>query len=93
MIPVIGNSAKKATAFFFAEQTTTSLKNAIAKFETLLFDSNFIRRHAEKFDEIVFIDKIRNFVVSTNSRGRQTHKVDKVVHHDLTSLNSHSELL
>ena len=93
MIPVIGTSAKKATAFFFAEQTVESLKSAIAKFETLTFDPHFIRRHAEKFDEMVFIDKIRNFVISTNNRLRQPQKVDKIVRHDLTSLNSHSETL
>lgn len=90
MIPVIGNSAKKATAFFFAEQTVNSLKNAIAKFETLRFDSNFIRMHAEKFDELVFIDKIRNFVTSTVHNGRPASRVEKVVHHNLTSIKSHS---
>src|SRR5205085_11078094 len=50
MIPVTGNFEKKATAVFFGEQTTSSLKKAIFQFEALNFDPQFIRKHAERFD-------------------------------------------
>lgn len=61
MIP-FEDDASKATAVFFNEQTSESLIDAIRQFETLSFDSKFIRRHAEKFDESVFIRKIQQFV-------------------------------
>lgn len=58
------NNAKTSTAYFFYEQTVEALKNAIMEFEKLEFDSNFIRQHAEKFDEERFINKIREYVYS-----------------------------
>ncbi len=61
MIPYT-DDAKKATSIFFDTQTSQSLKEAVQKFETLTFDPGFIRQHAEKFDESVFITKIQNFV-------------------------------
>ncbi|TKC01101.1 glycosyltransferase family 4 protein [Pedobacter cryophilus] len=61
MIPYT-DDAKKATALFFMDQEVESLINAVRKFESLKFDSNFIRRHAENFDEPIFISKIRNFI-------------------------------
>ncbi|MBL4674913.1 MAG: glycosyltransferase, partial [Mucilaginibacter sp.] len=63
MIPYT-NDASKATAVFFDEQTTSSLKGAIADFEELNFDPQFIRAHAETFDETAFVNKIRSFVVN-----------------------------
>jgi glycosyltransferase involved in cell wall biosynthesis len=62
MIPYQGD-ASQCTALFFNEQTEESLANAIEKFETLTFDLQFIRNHAEKFDEPIFIEKIRTFVL------------------------------
>lgn len=62
MIPYNGKNIESSTAFFFEEQTSNSLIKAINEFETLNFNSHFIRNHAEKFDENVFIQKIRNFV-------------------------------
>ena len=50
------------TGLFFKEQTTDSLVEAIKKFETMSFDKKELRAHAEKFDESVFKEKIRQFV-------------------------------
>jgi glycosyltransferase involved in cell wall biosynthesis len=61
MIPY-ENDLENATALFFYEQTSEALVSAVRKFETISFDSAFIRKHAESFDEGVFIKKIRNFV-------------------------------
>lgn len=74
MIPVTSNFEKKATAVFFGEQTIDSLKKAILQFEALQFDAQYIRKHAEKFDESVFVDKIRNFVFSTYKTYHQSSK-------------------
>ncbi|NCD72403.1 glycosyltransferase [Mucilaginibacter agri] len=65
-------NASKATSVFFSEQTVESLKTAINTFETLIFDSNFIRKHAESFDENQFVSKIRSFV-STAYINNQVH--------------------
>jgi len=62
MIPYEGDSLK-ATAVFFDEQTKESLTAAVKTFETLNFDPNFIRSHAESFDESAFVSKIRQFVI------------------------------
>jgi glycosyltransferase involved in cell wall biosynthesis len=61
MIPY-QDDASKATAIFFKEQTTESLIAAIHQYETLNFDPLFIRNHAEKYDESVFIKNIQQFV-------------------------------
>jgi glycosyltransferase involved in cell wall biosynthesis len=63
MIPYTGN-ALEATAVFFHEQTKESLTKAIGLFEELTFDPSFIRAHAEMFDEEIFIEKIRSFVMN-----------------------------
>lgn len=63
MIPYTNNEST-CTAVFFNEQTEESLLEAIQKFETLKFDSTFIRSHAEKFDEPIFVEKIKSFVLS-----------------------------
>lgn len=62
-IPV-GQDASQATALFFADQTVASLTEAIDRFERLEqeFDAHFIRRHAEEFDEALFIEKIQQLV-------------------------------
>ncbi len=54
--------ASKSTALFFYEQSPASLIEAIEKFESLSFDSEFIRAHAENFDEKIFVRKIQQFV-------------------------------
>jgi glycosyltransferase involved in cell wall biosynthesis len=63
MIPYT-NDSKKCTALFFEEQTVESLADAINKFEKLDFDPHFIRRHSEKFDESIFVSRIKEFVLS-----------------------------
>lgn len=61
MIPYFDNSLQ-STAVFFSEQTTDSLSLAVNEFEKLAFDPKFIRTHAERFDESVFIERIRGFI-------------------------------
>lgn len=60
----VQQDVSKATALFFAEQTTESLIDAVKRFEVIEdeFDSAFIRTHAEKFDESLFIKRIQEFV-------------------------------
>ncbi len=65
MKPVITDS-KKSTAIFFSDHTVESLTDAIMKFEKLEFDSQYIRRYAEKFDNRIFIKTVRNFVKSSD---------------------------
>lgn len=60
-IPYLGNS-KTCTAIYFEKQEVRDLIDAIQLCESLTFDSKFIRRHAEQFDEEIFIKKIRDFV-------------------------------
>ncbi len=54
----------KSTAVFFPEQSVNSLIEAVKRFEKIetQFDSQFIREHAEKFDETLFIKNIKAFV-------------------------------
>jgi glycosyltransferase involved in cell wall biosynthesis len=52
------------TGVLFNEQTVESLKEAIEKFEGMVFDKWVIREHALKFDESVFRERIREFVES-----------------------------
>jgi glycosyltransferase involved in cell wall biosynthesis len=54
----------ETTGSFFDEQTVESLKAALKSFDYKDFDPVKIRAHAEKFDEAVFIKKIRNFIQS-----------------------------
>jgi len=58
------NDASKASALFFDEQNEQSLKKSLKQFETLQFNPEYIRAHARKFDEQVFIDKIISLVHS-----------------------------
>ena len=57
MIPY-KNENENWTSVFFGEQTKESLKEAIEKFLALQPDSQFIRSHAETFDEKIFANKI-----------------------------------
>jgi glycosyltransferase involved in cell wall biosynthesis len=54
----------KATAIFFPSQTVESLSNAVEKFEKIskYISPVFIKSNAENFDELVFVEKIKNFV-------------------------------
>lgn len=62
MIPYTGD-AQKCTAVFFDEQTPESLIKAVNKAEELQFDKVFIRTHAEEFDEKVFIQHFKEFII------------------------------
>ncbi len=50
------------TGMFFKEQTVDSLSSALQSFRPEDYDAASIRRHAEDFDEAVFIQKIKEFV-------------------------------
>ncbi|GAB3506017.1 glycosyltransferase family 4 protein [Spirosoma knui] len=75
-IPVKDNPAA-ATAIYFNQQTKKSIIDAVQKFEDIehQFDSNFIRRHAESFDESRFISRIREFVVEKYSLHKRSTKL------------------
>lgn len=68
-VPVTDDPAR-ATALFFQSQTVEDLIGAVQQFERLepRFDSTFIRAHAESFDEITFIEKIRRFVFNAHAQ-------------------------
>lgn len=61
MIPYKDN-ANFATSIFFSKQEVSNLIEAIKLFETLYFDPVFIRSNAERFDESIFIEQIKNFI-------------------------------
>ena len=50
------------TGVVFNEQTVDSLADAMCRFETIAFDKNRIRRHAEKFSKQRFHERIRQIV-------------------------------
>jgi glycosyltransferase involved in cell wall biosynthesis len=50
------------TGLFFHEPTPEALAATIRQFETLDFDSSTIRRHAERFSQAVFREKLTTFV-------------------------------
>jgi glycosyltransferase involved in cell wall biosynthesis len=60
MVPYTEN--KNYTSVFFQEQTVESLIKAVNWLETLQIDSDFIRSHALKFDEPVFISKLLGII-------------------------------
>lgn len=62
MIPYTFGNEKKSTAIFFEQQTVESLIDAIHEFETLEFNPFFIKSHSERFNENIFINKIKEFV-------------------------------
>jgi glycosyltransferase involved in cell wall biosynthesis len=55
-------NSKNYTSVFFNEQTVESLIKAVNTLETLEVDSDFIRSHAMKFDEPVFINKLLGII-------------------------------
>lgn len=76
MIPYKTDAAK-STALFFFEQTVPHLVHAVNQFEKLAFDPTFIRKHAESFDETVFVDKIRKFVAD-KYEGQRSGKLRRI---------------
>ena len=52
----------KKTGLFFKNQTVECLCQAILEFETMEFDHQAIRKHAEQFDVPIFEQKIKDFV-------------------------------
>jgi glycosyltransferase involved in cell wall biosynthesis len=56
------------TGTFFDLQTVDSLKDALRRFEGMRFEPEALRHHAARFDEAVFIEKIKAFVTAL-SRG------------------------
>jgi hypothetical protein len=50
------------TGVFFGEQTPDSVKEAINHFQTLKFDSQKIRKHAEKFSKERFKKELNEFI-------------------------------
>ncbi len=62
-IPV-SEDVSQATAVLFPEQSVESLIDAVKRFEKIeeQFDPEFIRQHAEQFDESHFITQIQQFV-------------------------------
>jgi len=71
MIPYTGD-ASKATAVFFKNQTVEDVEDAITKFEELNFDASFIRKHAEEFDEKMFIKRIQEVVYKIGNKQKET---------------------
>jgi len=68
MVPYSGNP-KECTAFFFNEQTVDSLIDTVRLFETVEVNPKYIREHASKFDEEIFVKKILRYV---DENGKQT---------------------
>ncbi|WP_345952067.1 glycosyltransferase [Mucilaginibacter sp. PAMB04274] len=62
MIPYSGD-ADHCTAVFFDAQTPEALCDAVRRAESISFNTLFIREHAEKFDETVFIQQLKSFVI------------------------------
>ncbi len=54
---------KNVTGVFFPEQTKASVIQAVKEFETMTFDSQVIRAHAETFSEERFIKELRDFIM------------------------------
>lgn len=59
---VLDSVVPEKTGVFFKEQSVESLKEAILKFEKMSFDKQEIRKHALKFDESVFREKIQKYI-------------------------------
>jgi len=61
---VVDVNVKKSSGLFFKEQSMNSLQECLDRFEEIEkdFDPNWIRAHARKFGEDVFIEKFREKV-------------------------------
>lgn len=60
----VADDPSRATALFFKNQTVDDLIAAVHRFEQIehRFNSGFIRKHSESFDETLFIRNIQRFV-------------------------------
>lgn len=73
------------TGEFFNEQTASSLKEVIKRYDTSLYHSEVIRQHALQFDKKVFQEKIKRFVEERyrenrddkNNRDNKNNRNDK----------------
>lgn len=63
------------TGTFFYEQTAESLMEALKRFETMKFDKQELRRHAEGFDEEVFKARIKAFVEEKYEEKQRTGRI------------------
>lgn len=63
-IPYSGDS-KRCTAIYFKNQSKEDIISSVKDCSQLEFDPNFIRNHAEQFDQKVFIDNIRTIIYNT----------------------------
>jgi glycosyltransferase involved in cell wall biosynthesis len=50
------------TGIFFEKQNPSGIIDAIAKFDAVSFDSNYIRNQAEKFDKSLFKARIKDYI-------------------------------
>ena len=62
MLPYKKNNENNFTAIFFKNQNIESLIDAIKKLSQLKINSTFIRNNAKKFDDIIFIKKLQDYV-------------------------------
>jgi len=82
MIPVNESGvANKATALFFYEQTKDAIMEAVKEFEKYTFNPQFIRAHAERFDEEQFVSKIKKFV---NEKYEEKHSRNSTPKREVT---------
>lgn len=61
------------TGVFFTEQTAESLAAAVERFETMRFDPGMIRRHAQKFDQAIFSEKLKALIDTAWRTHRREH--------------------
>lgn len=57
------------TGLFFGEQTVESLTDALTRFTSVAFDHQLIQKHAMKFSESTFIEKLHTFIDEHASQG------------------------
>ncbi|PZE20821.1 glycosyltransferase [Paenibacillus xerothermodurans] len=62
------------TGVFFHEHSIASLAEAVEHFHTLYFDPQFIRRHADQFNERRFKQQISNFIIAALDQKGDTVK-------------------
>jgi glycosyltransferase involved in cell wall biosynthesis len=60
---VLETVVDKETGVFFNEQTIDSLKRAVNEFKSINFNKNKIRQHALQFDEEIFKEKIKKYIM------------------------------
>ncbi len=64
------------TGVFFEEQTVDSLVKGIRRLESINWDSDVIRKHAELFDRSKFLAKLRDFIIGAmNEKEERSYRV------------------